>query len=299
MKTNNLIKNYNTYLLLEQGLSPNSVEAYLKDVSKLERYCKDANIRLEKVSYSIIVEFIQAMAELGISARTQARLISGIKSFYKYLIIDKVIEADPTALIESPKIGRKLPDVLSKGEIERILSAIDLSKPEGQRNKAIIETLYACGLRASELINLKLSEIYFDEEFIRVIGKGDKQRLVPINKVAIKEILLYVNTDRRMLNIEKGHEDFVFLNRRGKQLTRVMIFTIVKNLSELAGIRKNVSPHTFRHSFATDLLENGANLRVIQQMLGHTSILTTEIYTHLNKETLRKTIESYHPRSIR
>ncbi|MFC0876573.1 site-specific tyrosine recombinase XerD [Saccharicrinis sp. FJH2] len=296
MKEEIILRNFKMYLRLEKSLSENSVMAYMADLQKLTLFCEDANLLPSKLSYKDLSLFIESLADLGISPRTQARIISGIKSFYKFLVLEKVIDDNPTALIEGPKTGRKLPDVLSLDEIDSMIAAIDLSKQEGQRNKAILETLYGCGLRVSELINLKISEIYFDEMFIRVIGKGDKQRLVPINKRALNEIMLYLRTDRVHLDIEKGHEDFVFLNRRGKQLTRVMIFTIIKNLAEMAGIHKTVSPHTFRHSFATDLLENGANLRVIQEMLGHSSILTTEIYTHLNKETLKSTIEEFHPR---
>ncbi|MFB6342781.1 site-specific tyrosine recombinase XerD [Saccharicrinis sp. FJH62] len=296
MKEELILRNFKMYLRLEKSLSENSVMAYMADLQKLTLFCEDANLLPSKLSYKDLSLFIESLADLGISPRTQARIISGIKSFYKFLVLEKVIDDNPTALIEGPRTGRKLPDVLSLDEIDSMIAAIDLSKPEGQRNKAILETLYGCGLRVSELINLKISEIYFDEMFIRVIGKGDKQRLVPINKRALNEIMLYLRTDRVHLDIEKGHEDFVFLNRRGKQLTRVMIFTIIKNLAEMAGIHKTVSPHTFRHSFATDLLENGANLRVIQEMLGHSSILTTEIYTHLNKETLKSTIEEFHPR---
>ncbi|MFB6316999.1 site-specific tyrosine recombinase XerD [Saccharicrinis sp. FJH54] len=296
MKEDLIVKNFKTYLRLEKSLSENSVTAYMTDLQKLTSYCADADLMITKLSYRDLSVFIESLADLGISPRTQARIISGIKSFYRFLLLEKVIDDDPTALIEGPKTGRKLPDVLSEAEIDAMISAIDLSKPEGQRNKAILETLYGCGLRVSELTELKISELYFDESFIRVIGKGNKQRLVPINRKALNEIMLYLRTDRVHLDIEKGHEDFVFLNRRGKQLTRVMIFTIIKNLAELAGIHKTVSPHTFRHSFATDLLENGANLRVIQEMLGHSSILTTEIYTHMNKETLKKTISKFHPR---
>lgn len=298
MKEEHIIRNYKTYLRLERALSENSIYAYLSDLEKLESFCISINANLKSLTYKELSGFLETLAEMGISPRTQARIISGIKSFYKFLILEKVIDTDPSVLIEGPRTGRSLPDVLSLTEIDLMISNIDLSKAEGQRNKAILETLYGCGLRVSELVNLKLSEIYFKEEFIRVIGKGDKERLVPINKKALKEIVFYRDTDRCMLDIEKGHEDFVFLNRRGKQLTRVMIFTIIKNLAEISGIKKTVSPHTFRHSFATDLLENGANLRVIQQMLGHSSILTTEIYTHLNKDTLKNVIDTYHPRRL-
>lgn len=296
MKQERLIQNFKTYLRLERSLSDNSVSAYLEDIHKLSVYCDSQQLKLTDLTYAHLSSFTESLSELGISPRTQARIISGIKSFYKFLLLEKVISEDPTGLLESPKIGRHLPDVLSNNEINDLISHIDLSKPEGQRNKAIIETLYGCGLRVSELINLKISEIFFDEMFIRVIGKGDKQRLVPINNTALKEINLYLNFDRVKLDIKKGHEDFLFLNRRGRQLSRVMIFTIIKNLAEVSGIKKNISPHTFRHSFATELLERGANLRVIQEMLGHSSIMTTEIYTHLDKTLLSQTVNEFHPR---
>jgi len=236
-------------------------------------------------------------AELGMQASSQARLISGIKAFYKYLLISGSIEADPSELLEAPKIGRKLPDTLNHFEVEALIAAIDLSKPEGERNKAIIETLYGCGLRVSELINLKISNLYFNEEFIKVQGKGDKERLVPIGKAAMNQINRYIEQVRVHQNIQKSYEDYVFLNRRGKSLTRVMIFTIIKNLAEIIGLKKTISPHTFRHSFATELIERGADLRAVQEMLGHESITTTEIYTHLDREYLRNMIMSFHPRA--
>jgi integrase/recombinase XerD len=275
----------------------NSIEAYLSDLEKLSAYANDINKNITSLTYSDLTGFLVELSGIGICSRSQARIISGIKSFYRYLLLDNVISEDPTALLESPRTGRKLPEVLGTDEIDAILNAIDLSKPEGQRNKAIIETLYSCGLRVSELINLKLSEIYFTERFIRVVGKGDKERLVPISRKALHEINLYIDGTRKFMEIKKGEEDFLFLNRRGKHLTRVMVFTLIKNYAEQACVRKIISPHTFRHSFATHLLENGANLRVIQQMLGHASILTTEIYTHLNKETLVEAIRKYHPRN--
>jgi integrase/recombinase XerD len=282
---------------LEKSLSVNSIEAYLSDLEKLSAYANDINKNITSLTYSDLTGFLVELSGIGICSRSQARIISGTKSFYRYLLLDNVISEDPTALLESPRTGRKLPEVLGTDEIDAILNAIDLSKPEGQRNKAIIETLYSCGLRVSELINLKLSEIYFTERFIRVVGKGDKERLVPISRKALHEINLYIDGTRNFMEIKKGEEDFLFLNRRGKHLTRVMVFTLIKNYAEQAGVRKIISPHTFRHSFATHLLENGANLRVIQQMLGHASILTTEIYTHLNKETLVEAIRKYHPRN--
>lgn len=293
------IYNFKTFLKLERSLSDNSVEAYLRDIGKFLNYLqlgKDIpdppSIRKEHID-----KFIVFINELGLAARSQARIISGLKAFFKYLLMEDFIDSDPTTLIESPKIGRKLPEVLSVDEIDRILAVIDLSKPEGQRNKAIIETLYSCGLRVSELINLNISNLYFNEGFIRVTGKGDKERLVPIGIKAIKEINLYVHDRDHVKGISRDHEDILFLNRRGKKLTRVMIFTLVKTFVELAGIKKNVSPHTFRHSFATHLIDGGADLRAVQEMLGHESILTTEIYTHLDREYLRDAIIRFHPRS--
>ena len=297
MKTLNIIKSYKAYLRLEKSLSPNTIEAYLSDLEKVNSYANDCNKSITSLSYSDLTEFLIALSEIGICARSQARIISGIKSFYRFLVLSNVINEDPTSLLESPRAGRRLPEVLNIDEIDKIISVIDLSKPEGQRNKAIMETLYSCGLRVSELVNLKISEIYFSESFIRVVGKGDKERLVPISRKALHEIDLYLIGSRNTMDIKKGEEDFLFLNRRGKHLTRVMVFTFIKNYAQEAGIQKVISPHTFRHSFATHLLENGANLRVIQQMLGHASILTTEIYTHLNKETLVEAIRKYHPRN--
>jgi len=237
------------------------------------------------------------IAEFGLMPSSQARLISGIRSFYRYLLISDQIKSDPSELLQQPKIGRKLPDVIHNDEIEKLISAIDLSKPEGQRNRAIIETLYACGLRVSELTNLKISNLYFNDEFIKVVGKGSKERLVPIGQMAIKQINIYINEIRVHIDIKPGFEDFVFLNRRGHSLSRVMVFTIIKDLAERVGLKKSISPHTFRHSFASELVERGADLRAIQEMLGHESITTTEIYTHLDKEFLRSTLINYHPRA--
>jgi integrase/recombinase XerD len=251
----------------------------------------------EQVKLDDLHAFVIWAAELGMMPSSQARMISGIKAFYKYLLLSNAIEDDPSELLEAPKIGRKLPDTLNHEEVERLIAAIDLSKPEGERNKAIIETLYGCGLRVSELIELKLSNLYFKDEFIRVRGKGDKERLVPIGRAAMEQITRYVDLVRVHQSIQPGYEDYVFLNRRGKALTRVMIFTIIKNLAEAIGLKKNISPHTFRHSFATELIERGADLRAVQDMLGHESITTTEIYTHLDREYLRSTIMSYHPRA--
>lgn len=289
-----IIDQYHLYLKLEKSLSDNTVIAYERDIQKLSDYLSDAKVELEHVEPKHLKDFLIEISEIGIHPRSQARLLSSIKSFYRFLIYKNIISEDPTELLESPKIGLKLPEVLSLDEIDGIISAIDLSKPEGQRNKAIIEVLYGSGLRVSELISLQLSKIYFEEGYMLVEGKGSKQRLVPLSAQSIKQIELW-KIDRNILDVKKGHEDILFLNRRGSKLTRAMIFTIVKELSEKAGINKNVSPHTFRHSFATHLLENGANLRAIQQLLGHESISTTELYTHIDVQFLRNTILDYHP----
>ena len=299
MKWEAAISEYNTYLKLERGLSGNSVEAYLRDVNHLWQFVEMnyKSLTPDKVGLDELRDFIHWVNEVGMKATSQARMLSGIKSFYKFLLMSGFINDDPTELLDSPKIGRKLPDTLNDNEIADIIAAIDLSKPEGERNKAIIEVLYACGLRVSELINLKISNLYFKDDFIKVRGKGNKERLVPIGSSAVKQVKIYLEKVRVHQPLQKGYEDFVFLNRRGKPLSRVMIFTIVKDLVARAGIRKNVSPHTFRHSFATELIENGADLRAVQEMLGHESILTTEIYTHLNREFLRETILKFHPRA--
>ncbi|MCD6565629.1 MAG: site-specific tyrosine recombinase XerD [Bacteroidales bacterium] len=296
---NKSIHNFEIFLKLEKSLSPNSVSAYIHDIHMLTRYLDAVHIDKEpaKIELSDLRKFVQYISELGVTPRTQARVISGIKAFFLYLMIEEVIEVNPTTLLETPKIGKKLPVVLSVEEIDRLLAAIDLSKPEGQRNKAILETLYSCGLRVSELINLKISNVYPDLGFLRVVGKGNKERLIPISHKALKEINLYYQDRRRLPNIENSDGDIVFLNRRGKRLTRVMIFTIVKDLANKIRIKKKISPHTFRHSFATHLVEGGADLRAVQEMLGHESILTTEIYTHLDSEYLRDTIIRFHPRS--
>ncbi len=292
------ILEYKSYLKIERSLSANSIDAYIHDVKLFRQFVEiNNNISPLLVEYKNIKDFLEWVHKMGLSPRSQARIVSGIKSFYKYLLFEEKIEKDPAALIETPKIGRKLPTVLNVNEIDKLLSAIDLSKPEGQRNKAMLETLYSCGLRVTELIELKLTNMYFNQSFIKVIGKGNKERLVPISNKAIKEINLYLDNDRNKLNIAKDSENIVFLNRRGKKLTRVMIFTIIKNLAEIIGLKKNISPHTFRHSFATHLVEGGADLRAIQEMLGHESIITTEIYTHLDREYLRETIIQFHPRS--
>ena len=298
MKTNSYIKGFIAYLQLERSLAKNSIEAYTADVDKLFQYLQneDSGKSFLKVDLNDLRDFLAYINKIGVGARTQARIISGIKTFFKYLLLEDLITSDPSELLEAPRLGRKLPITLSISEIDKIEEVIDLSKPEGTRNKAIIETLYSCGLRVSELCDLKLSNLFFNEQYIRVIGKGDKERLVPIGSSAIKYIQIYTNEIRNHLQIQKGNEDIIFLNRRGRRLTRVMIFTIVKNLVEKAGIDKVVSPHSFRHSFATHLVEGGADLRAVQEMLGHESITTTEIYTHLDREYLLDTILTYHPR---
>jgi integrase/recombinase XerD len=290
-------RNFETYLRLEKSLSDNSVEAYLNDVYKLEKYFseKGTDISPAGVSYSDLKEFLVWYAGNNENTRTQSRVLSGLRAFFRYLLIEGEIEENPSSLIESPKIGLKLPEVLSLEEIKSILAVIDLSKPEGHRNKAIIETLYSCGLRVSELVNLRLTDIHYKEEYIVVTGKGDKQRLVPIGNLALKEIDLY-KKDRDSLHVITD-QNVLFLNRRGKRLTRAMIFTIIKDLAAKAGIRKNISPHTFRHSFATHMIEAGADLRAVQEMLGHESILTTEIYTHIDRSFLRDTLIMFHPRA--
>jgi integrase/recombinase XerD len=289
-----IIKKYHSFLLLEKSLSRNTIDAYERDLEKLMVYLEEAKITYREAKLEHLRDFIIDLSDLGISPRSQARIISGVKSFYRFLQYDEHLEEDPTELLEMPKLGKHLPEVLSVEEINMIIEAIDLSKAEGQRNRAIIETLYGSGLRVSELINLKISNIYVEEGFMKVEGKGSKQRLVPLSPESLKQIKLWM-LNRNGLTIKRGHEDYLFLNRRGTKLTRVMIFMITKALAELAGIKKNISPHTFRHSFATHLLEGGANLRAIQQMLGHESILTTEIYTHMDVEFLRDTVLRFHP----
>ncbi|MCD4696702.1 MAG: site-specific tyrosine recombinase XerD [Bacteroidales bacterium] len=291
------IKGFKIYLKLEKALSDNSIAAYIRDISRLNEFLEIKGIDKSpsKIQLSDLQDFLSWINELGLSANSQARMISGIKAFYKYLIIEDAINKDPTELLESPTTGRKLPDTLSPDEINKLIEAIDLSKPEGTRNKAILETLYGCGLRVSELVNLKISNIYFSEGFIKVIGKGDKERLVPFGEQVRKNIQLYLNNVRIHIQVKKEHTDIVFLNKRGSKLSRVMIFMIVKDLAVKCGFKKNISPHTFRHSFATHLIEGGADLRAVQEMLGHESITTTEIYTHLDREYLRETILTYHP----
>ncbi|HEY6955974.1 MAG TPA: site-specific tyrosine recombinase XerD [Flavisolibacter sp.] len=290
-------KGFKAYLQLERSLSGNSIEAYLNDIEKLTSFLQAQNDlkNPSEVQLTDLQKFVQWVASLGMTATSQARIISGIRTFYKYCLLEDISSIDPTTLLEAPKLKRALPDVLTFEEIENVIAQIDLSTPEGTRNKSILETLYSCGLRVSEVVNLKLSQLYLDVGFIRVIGKGNKERLVPIGDSAVKYINIYRTTVRVHQTIQPGEEDIVFLNRRGKRLTRVMIFLIIKDLVKKAGIKKNISPHTFRHSFATHLVEGGADLRAVQEMLGHESITTTEIYTHLDREFLRKTLEQFHP----
>jgi len=297
MSWENSIKEFKYYLKVERSLADNSVNAYIRDIRKLADFSTKIKVNELNISVNEIREFIADLNSKNISARSQARIISGVKAFFKYLIIEDYITNDPTMLIENPKIGLKLPEVLSVDEIELIISSIDLSNKQGERNRAILETLYSCGLRVTELINLKISNINFKEGYIKVIGKGDKERLTPIGSNALKYISIYVNEVRIHQKISKNHEDFVFLNNRGSKLSRVMIFTLIKRIVDKVGIKKKVSPHTFRHSFATHLIEGGADLRAVQEMLGHESITTTEIYTHLDRDYLRSNIMQFHPRS--
>ncbi|NND62408.1 MAG: site-specific tyrosine recombinase XerD [Flavobacteriaceae bacterium] len=297
MKWISAIQDYKSYLHIERGLSPNSIQSYALDIQKLVKWLETNEILVgpKDISEKTIQEFIYQVAK-EVNPRSQSRIISGLRGFFNYLIFEEYRKTNPLELIESPKTGRKLPDTLSEKEIDKIIASIDLSKPQGERNRAILETLYGCGLRVSELINLKISDLFFEEGFIKVTGKGDKQRFVPISETTIKYINLYKKEVRTHQDIPNEFMDVLFLNRRGNPLTRAMIFTIVKGLTEIAGIRKNVSPHTFRHSFATHLLKNGADLRAIQQMLGHESITTTEVYTHIDKSHLAKVMEQFHPR---
>jgi integrase/recombinase XerD len=296
---NRYIKDFVSYLKIERGLADNSILAYQNDVQKLVDYSIPRNKTVIELNYNDLKDFVAVLYDLGLSARSQARIISGLKQFFGYLLLENEIKDDPSELLELPKIGRKLPEFLSIEEIDLLIDFIDLSKNEGHRNRAILETLYSCGLRVSELVNLRFSDLFFEEGFIRVIGKGNKERLVPVSPSVEKEMGIYNDFIRRHQSIQPGNENIVFLNRRGAKLTRVMIFTIVKDLSELAGISKNISPHTFRHSFATHMIEGGANLRAVQEMLGHESITTTEIYTHLDQRFLRDAIISYHPRNAK
>ena len=289
-----------SYLMLERSMSKNSIAAYEDDLNKLIRWIElsDSKLSVEQIQYNDLEKFVHWLNELGLGDKSQARIISGIKAFYKYLLLEDIISDDPSELLEGPKLRRKIPDILGVEEIDLILNTIDLSHPQGQRNRAILETLYACGLRVTELVNLKLSNYYPDLGLVKVIGKNDKERIIPIGDSAIKYINIYVDSVRSMMKtIHPDHEDFVFLNRRGKQLTRVMIFLMIKQAVKDAGIDKSISPHTFRHSFATHLVEGGADLKAVQDMLGHESITTTEIYTHLDTQYLRDAIMNFHPRN--
>lgn len=293
------IQEYENYLKLERSLSANSVDAYVRDIVKLKQFLelRDKDLNPLQVTLQELQDMVEWINELGMSAFSQARIISGLKSFYKFLIYEGEMDVDPTTLLEAPKLGRKLPDTLSIQEIDQILEAIDHSTPEGTRNRAMLETLYSSGLRVSELIGLKTSNVHFEVGFLRVTGKGNKERLVPIGRTALKHINIYREEVRVHLDIKQGHEAFLFLNRRGRQLTRQMVFIFLKDLVVKAGIKKTISPHTFRHSFATHLIEGGADLRAVQEMLGHESITTTEIYTHLDRDYLRQVIQEFHPRS--
>ncbi len=293
------IQGFKSFLALEKSLSKNSIDAYLHDVNMVIQFLeyKKYDFGPKDIQLKHLQEFLKWITELGMSPGTQARVISGIKGFYKYLLLENVLSADPTALLEAPRLGRKLPDILNVDDINNIIDAIDLSKPEGARNKAMLETLYSCGLRVSELINLKISNLYFNDGFVKVIGKGDKERLVPIGSAAVKQINIYKNEVRSHDTPKKDNEDFLFLNRRGAKLSRIMVFIIIKDLAQKINMKKHISPHTFRHSFATHLIEGGADLRAVQEMLGHESITTTEIYTHLDREYLRQAIIQFHPRS--
>lgn len=299
MSWNIYIKQYKSFLRLERSLAENSVNAYLNDVSKLRQFfeIKEKEISPLRVQQEDLIDFLEFISELGMSPYSQARMLSGLKSFYKFLLYEELIDKDPSELLEAPKLGRKLPDTLNINEIDQILGAIDHSKPEGVRNRAMLETMYSSGLRVSELINLQISNVHEDIGFLRVVGKGSKERLVPIGHSALKHIQLYRQHIRNQQEPKKGQEDFLFLNRRGSKISRVMVFMIIKELVATAGIEKNISPHTFRHSFATHLIEGGADLRAVQEMLGHESITTTEIYTHLDRDYLKQIIKDYHPRS--
>ena len=291
------ITEFVSYLKIEKGLSNNSILAFKNDTNKLNNYCEDNKLSVKEVQYEHLKNFVTELYDLGLSARSQARIISGIKQFYTYLLLENLVSSDPSELLEQPKIGRKLPEVMSIEEIDQLIRANNLESPEGYRNRAILEVLYSCGLRVSELVELKFSDLFYDEGFVRVIGKGNKERLVPLSKSVEREIQKYIEKTRSTLKIKAGNENFIFLNRRGSKLTRVMIFLIIKDLARKIDLKKKISPHTFRHSFATHLIEGGANLRAIQEMLGHESIITTEIYTHLDQRFLKDAILSFHPRN--
>lgn len=299
MNWTSYIKGFKAYLQLERSLSGNSIEAYVHDMEKLTQFLEIKGLQLapEEIKLDILREFVRWITELGMMPTSQARIISGIKAFYKYLMMEDLIKKNPAELLEAPKTSRKLPDTLNITEIDQMIACIDMSKPEGMRNKAILETMFSCGLRVSETVTLKLSDVFYEEEYVKVVGKGNKERLVPIGSVALKAIKLYVDHTRLHIDVKTGNHDIVFLNGRGTKLSRVMIFYIIKKLATQAGINKTISPHTFRHSFATALVEAGADLRAVQQMLGHESITTTEIYTHIDREYLRDVITQFHPRS--
>lgn len=295
----NYLKQFKAYLKLERSLSDNTILGYTADIDRFLEFIENeyGSLTVQRISQNHITSFLSFTTDLGLAISSQNRMLSGIKAFFNFLVLEDVLLKNPAELIETARIGRKLPDTLDDEEIQLMLAEIDRSKPEGERNLAIIEVLYGAGLRVSELINLKISNIYFNDDFMRITGKGDKQRLVPLGRLAKKHVLIYMNEVRIHVNVQKGHEDFLFLNRRGKQLSRVMIFMIIKNLAEKAGIHKNISPHTLRHSFATVLIKHGADLRAIQDMLGHESITTTEIYTHLDRKDLKEAIMNHHPRN--
>jgi len=299
MNWSRLIKQFEAYLQLEKSLSGNSVEAYLRDIRKLTQFLdsKAYQVNPLEMKPEIIQEFLEWVNELGMTPHSQARTLSGIRAFYKFLIMEDLLFADPTETVEAPKLDRKLPDTLNLEEIEKLFDAIDVSTPEGTRNKAMLETLYSSGLRVSELTELRISNLYEAMGFLKVTGKGDKERLVPIGRAALKYIRIYLDNIRCHIVVKKGNEDYIFLNRRGAKLSRVMVFTIIKQLAEKTGLNKQISPHTFRHSFATHLIEGGADLRAVQEMLGHESITTTEIYTHLDRDYLKQVIKEFHPRS--
>jgi integrase/recombinase XerD len=293
---NQFMRSFEMYLTSERSLSKNSIQAYLRDVKGLADFIGE-NISPQKIELKHLQQYVRHIHSLGLTATTQSRVLSGIRAFYKFLLLEEEIEMDPTLLLDWPKTARKLPDILNEKEIEEILNAIDLSKPEGERNRALLETMYGCGLRVSELVGLQISNIHAEDEYLVILGKGNKQRLVPINSMALKHIDIYSNSTRKHIPIKKGNEDFLFLNRRGGKLSRVMVFYILKELVSKCGIKKTISPHTLRHSFATHLIENGADLRAVQEMLGHESITTTEIYTHVSRRLLKEVIDKHHPRN--
>ena len=297
MNWNAAIRNFKNYQKLERGLAENSILAYERDLKKLQVWAEEKDIAPLKISFEDLLNFIHEICSEDMAARSQSRLISAIKTFYKFLVYEDLLQENPSKLLETPKLGRKLPDVLNEGEIENLINAIDLSLEGGERNRAIIETLYGCGLRVSELTHLRISDLFFEQELIRVIGKGNKERIVPINKMAIKRINIYRNEVRNFITIKKGNEDYLFLNRRGSKLSREFIFMFVKELAEKAQLRKKISPHSFRHSFASHLVNNGADIRIVQELLGHASIITTEIYTHLDNQKLVDAIHKFHPRN--